>query len=424
MADTRLLKRVLILCAALLLSATAAWPTQASFEDGVRAYLAQDYDAALKAWEPLANQGYAPAQFGMGLSYENGRAVERNHAQAAVWYRKAAEQDLADAQFNLGNLYLNAIGVPNNPLEAVRWFRRAAEQDMPHAQVNLGYSYETGSGVVKDPVKAVTWYRRAAAKNFPKAQYYLGAAYERGSGGEVDILVATGWYRLAADQGVVLAAERLDALRQDGIESAKISAAKGVTVAKIPSRGLKELTVGSEASAQAADTLSNNSPTTVAMEMTNLIKNTPPPKPEQLAGTLRQDKPSWETTVEARIQLTAAEEVETPRAEKLESEAPDGELAPATTRLGKRIITLKGSYRVRLASYRKPENADKGWLILARKHANLLADFDYSITEIDLGAKKGIYHRLEAGPVGSFSEANVICTAIKLSGNGCVVVRP
>jgi len=432
MADTRILKRVLIFAAAMLLSTPSAWPTQASFEDGVRAYLAQDYAAALQAWKPLANQGHAPSQFGMGLSYENGRAVERNPAQAAIWYRKAAEQDLADAQFNLGNLYLNALGVPKNSVEAVRWFRRAAEQGMPHAQVNLGYSYATGSGVTKNPAKAVHWYHRAAAQNFPQAQYYLGAAYESGSGVEVDLLVAAGWYQLAADQGMVLAAKRLIALRQDGVESATTTAAKNTSAEEVaPGRSkepptelqspfLAEKTppVEREASARAEGMPLNNSLHASAAEKANLIIHAHPMGTGQSAETSRQE------SINARVETTTATETETPQAEKSRLKAPDAKPMPAMGHASKRIDTLEGNYRVRLASYRKPANAGKGWLILASKHTDLLANFDYAIAEVNLGAGKGVYHRLEAGPAGSFGEANAICIEIKLSGDSCVVVRP
>ncbi len=425
MTDSRIRKRVLILCAALLLGITASWPAHASFEDGVRAYLAQDYDAALKAWEPLANDGHAPAQFGMGLSYENGRGVERDPAQAAIWYRKAAEQDLADAQFNLGNLYLNALGVPKDPVEAVRWFRRAAEQNMPHAQVNLGYSYETGSGVAKDPVKAVTWYRRAAEQDFPQAQYYLGAAYERGSGVEADLPLAAGWYQLAADQGVVLAAKRLDALKQEGVEPAEIIAASAPAEETPP-------TAEPEAPAMAEEAPPEESPAAGATEETNLIDSAPPPEPEAPAETPQQAEPLQEETVDASIEPATAEDAEAPQAEASQVEAPAAE-APsaaepatvtATARVGERVATLEGSYRLRLASYRNPANADKGWLILTKKHADLLANFNYAVAEVDLGAEKGIYHRLETGPAGSLEEANVICSEIKSRGDSCVVVQP
>jgi len=50
-------------------------------------------------------QGNSAAQFNLGLLYDNGQGVERDYAQAAVWYNKAADQGLARAQYNLCLLY-------------------------------------------------------------------------------------------------------------------------------------------------------------------------------------------------------------------------------------------------------------------------------------------------------------------------------
>ena len=381
MTKSRAFIRILILCAVLLAGSLTTLPAHAKFEDGVQAYLAQDYGAALAAWRPLAEEGNAEAQFGIGLCYENGRGVERNLTQAAVWYRKAAEQGLDEAQFNLGNLYLNAAGVPKDLVEAVRWYRRAAEQGMPYAQVNLGYSYETGSGLTQDAEKAVSWYRRAAEQNFPKAQYYLGAAYERGSGVEQDLPLATAWYQRAADQGVVLAVKRLEVLTDRGIEPAVIVASN------TPQEAPPEMPAA-EAEADVKET--------------NLIENAPPPEPETPARDAATENES------------ATEDA---------TETASGE-APATARAGERVETLIGSFRLRLASYRQPANAGKGWRILSTKHKDLLASFNYAVTEVDLGADKGIFHRLEAGPAGSLAEAQALCAEIKARGDSCVVVQP
>ena len=86
MTISRAFMRALAVSAVLLVGSLSAVPAFANFEDGVRAYLAQEYSAALDFWRPLAEEGNAPAQFGMGLSYENGRGVERDPTQAAVWY--------------------------------------------------------------------------------------------------------------------------------------------------------------------------------------------------------------------------------------------------------------------------------------------------------------------------------------------------
>ncbi len=76
-------------------------PTWADFSDGVAAYNRGDYATASREMKPLAEQGFAKAQYNLGVMYDKGRGVPRDYAEAARWYRKAAEQGDADAQFNL-----------------------------------------------------------------------------------------------------------------------------------------------------------------------------------------------------------------------------------------------------------------------------------------------------------------------------------
>jgi len=53
------------------------WPAlvYADFQAGLAAYNQGDYATALKEWRPLAEQGYAPAQFNLGFLYDNGYGV-------------------------------------------------------------------------------------------------------------------------------------------------------------------------------------------------------------------------------------------------------------------------------------------------------------------------------------------------------------
>ena len=409
MTISRAFMRALAVSAVLLVGSLSAVPAFANFEDGVRAYLAQEYSAALDIWRPLAEEGNAPAQFGMGLSYENGRGVERDPTQAAVWYHKAADQGLADAQFNLGNLYLNASGVPKDPIEAVRWFRRAADQGMPHAQVNLGYSYETGSGVAKDPVKAVSWYAKAAKQDFPQAQYYLGAAYERGSGVEENLALAAAWYERAAEQGVVPAGKRFDVLTERGVEP---------DVIELKNDRVKVEAAESEAAMEAEPEAAPEAPPATAEEA--------PPAEKSMAESSPPEPEVAETVPEPEVAETAPEPEVVKTAVEVEKEktSADPVTAAETAQAGERVPSLGNSFRVRLASYRKPANATKGWKILSNKHEDLLAPLNHAVAEVDLGAEKGIYHRLEAGPLGSLAEAKELCAEIKSRGDSCVAVKP
>jgi len=52
-----------------------------------------------------AEQGFAKAQFNLGLMYSKGEGVPQNYKQAMHWYSKAAEQGMAKAQYSLGLMY-------------------------------------------------------------------------------------------------------------------------------------------------------------------------------------------------------------------------------------------------------------------------------------------------------------------------------
>ncbi len=56
-----------------------------------------------------AEQGDAVVQISLGWMYEKGQGVEQDYTKAVSWYRKAAEQGYAEAQFNLGLIY-DALG--------------------------------------------------------------------------------------------------------------------------------------------------------------------------------------------------------------------------------------------------------------------------------------------------------------------------
>ena len=79
------IRRVLII---MFMAASFAVPAMAGdFEKGMEAYERDDYAAALAEWKPLAEQGFAGAQFGLGVMYANGLGVPQDYAEAVRWYR-------------------------------------------------------------------------------------------------------------------------------------------------------------------------------------------------------------------------------------------------------------------------------------------------------------------------------------------------
>ena len=76
--------------AAAAAAAVAAPATAQSVEAGVTAWQAGDYEAAVRAWRPLADRGDVDAQFNLGHAYRLGRGVPRNMTLAEQWYERSA----------------------------------------------------------------------------------------------------------------------------------------------------------------------------------------------------------------------------------------------------------------------------------------------------------------------------------------------
>ena len=95
--------------------------------------------------------------------YRKGEGVSQDYKIAVKWYRLAAEQGYADAQFNLGVMCDNGTGVTQDDKAAVKWYTLAAEQGDADAQSNLGVMYGTGKGVIQNYVYAHVWLSIAAS---------------------------------------------------------------------------------------------------------------------------------------------------------------------------------------------------------------------------------------------------------------------
>ena len=117
------------LLAALIFVLLAAPAYAQDLDKGLAAAERGDYATALREWQPLAEQGYAEAQYYLGSMYDRGIGVGQDFAKAAKWYRRAAHQDDVDGQNNLGAMYLKGNGVPQDYVQAHMWFNLAAAQD-------------------------------------------------------------------------------------------------------------------------------------------------------------------------------------------------------------------------------------------------------------------------------------------------------
>ena len=81
-----------IFSAAILMVALSA-PGLADFDSGMAAYSAGDDLAALAAWQPLADDGHAYAQYSIGMLHHEGRGLREIAAHA--WRKVAAHRHAA-----------------------------------------------------------------------------------------------------------------------------------------------------------------------------------------------------------------------------------------------------------------------------------------------------------------------------------------
>jgi hypothetical protein len=80
-------------------------------------------------------------------------------------------------------------------------------------------------------------------------------------------------------------------------------------------------------------------------------------------------------------------------------------------------------YRLQVGAVRTPEGAQQEWSRLKRAQADILGKLDMRVARTDLGAR-GVFYRIEAGPIGDGAAAQRSCNALKQRKVGCVLVRP
>jgi TPR repeat protein len=198
----------LLVAACLLL---AAAPVRADFEEGLKAYKAEDFQSAYEIWLPMAEAGHARAQYGVGHIFQNAirENYQRNDEEAGIpkipifenrsqkermrlakmWLMRAAEQGYARAQYALGLVYLTFTPAHEEKRvsevipKAIYWFKRAAEEDHVPAMLYLHDIFLTPQFAVHDELEAAKWgylyFLRTRGRGFRQAypglfQNYFG----------------------------------------------------------------------------------------------------------------------------------------------------------------------------------------------------------------------------------------------------------
>ena len=158
-----------------------------------------------------ARMGHAQAQYNLGLLLcGEGKACSQGLEKSVHWFRKAAEQGYVPAFWEMGNAYRDGLGVERDFDEAAMWFERGAQAGDSSCMTFLGLMHFRGEGTVEDEETAVQLWQEAAEMDNSDAMFYLGVCSEKGMGGlKRSGRDAAAWYRMADYFGSTGAARSL-----------------------------------------------------------------------------------------------------------------------------------------------------------------------------------------------------------------------
>jgi len=170
----------LVFCALFAMPAGARSSEEiaATFNSGITAYDAGDYERAFKIWWELRYEDLA-AMRNLGMMLRKGQGTEKDPQKAAEIYQRAAEAGLPTAQADLADMYLKGELGPPDLARALPLLEAAAAGNHPVAQYQLGQFYETGAPplVPQNLETARQLYSAAASRGMPEAaarSAYLG----------------------------------------------------------------------------------------------------------------------------------------------------------------------------------------------------------------------------------------------------------
>ncbi len=118
---------------------------------------------------------------------------------------------------------------------------------------------------------------------------------------------------------------------------------------------------------------------------------------------------------------TPAVKAATPAAKPAPAKKP-ATVQPAPAKIAA-ATPATGNFRVQIAAVRSQQRAEAEWQRVQRKNPDVLSGLTLMTQQINLGADKGIFFRIQAGPL-SRQQAAKICQVLKSRKQACILVRP
>lgn len=104
-------------------------------------------------------------------------------------------------------------------------------------------------------------------------------------------------------------------------------------------------------------------------------------------------------------------------------EKPRKTAAPQQAKAVPGAGAASGRWNVQIAAFRSEAAVKRSWQKISRDHKDLFGKLRLSVVRADLGTGRGVYYRMQAGPLGDAAAAKALCALIKQRKLGCFVVR-
>lgn len=186
---------------AILLSVLSFNAASADLKTGIFELNRGEFKAAMAEFQPLLDEGYAPAQYQVAMMHKNGWGMRKNLNKAYELLKLAAAQNYPDANFELAVMYTDGDPIEKNSKKAFEHTKKAADKGLASAQFNLGVMYAGGIGTYRDNTKAVRAYEKAARQNYALAQFNLALMHFEGKGTDKSLEQSYIWNTIASWNG-------------------------------------------------------------------------------------------------------------------------------------------------------------------------------------------------------------------------------
>ncbi len=104
--------------------------------------------------------------------HEDGQGGERDFAEAARWYRRAADRGNAAGQLSLARLYDRGQGIEADKIAAFRWYRLAASEEGVFRYPARTKAEKVGKALSEEEkARAEEWVRGWTAKGIWTRRY-------------------------------------------------------------------------------------------------------------------------------------------------------------------------------------------------------------------------------------------------------------